>query len=185
MPSPREAAGADRGVALLTAGVAAVALAYAAIVVRGVPPWWAPWALALGASVASVAMFVLGAATRGVLTRRVTALLVGLGVLLLAAFWTALALPGTGEPLLLGLPRRLAVVFYAVGFIPLLVLPLTFARTMPPSATGGAGGAGGAGGGDASGAGGGASRGVGDGVGGEAGGGVGSESGRRSGAPLT
>ncbi|MEA3244562.1 MAG: hypothetical protein U9Q74_00250, partial [Gemmatimonadota bacterium] len=34
----------------------------------------------------------------------------------------------------------LAIVFYAVGFIPLLVLPLVFARTMPPAGAGGASG---------------------------------------------
>lgn len=131
MPSSREVVGARRGVALLTAGVVAVASAYAATVLSGSPPSWAPWALALGASVASVAMFVLGAATRGVLTRRVAALLAALGLLLLAVFWAALALPGESEPLLAGLPRRLAVVFYGVGFVPLVVLPIVFARTMP------------------------------------------------------
>lgn len=138
MSSPRDETGARGGVGLLVAGVSAVALAYAATVGLGAPPWWAPWALAFGASAASVAMFVLGAATRGVLTRRVTALLAALGALMLAAFGAALALPAGGEPLLLGLPRRLAIVFYAVGFIPLLVLPLVFARTMPPAGAGGA-----------------------------------------------
>jgi hypothetical protein len=51
------------------------------------------------------------------------------------AFALALALPegpggGTvGEPLLLGLPRRAAVVVYGVGLLPVFVLPIVYALT--------------------------------------------------------
>lgn len=56
-------------------------------------------------------------------------------LLLGAAFALALGLPeGTGggalgEPLLLGLPRRAAVVVYGVGLLPVFVLPVVYALT--------------------------------------------------------
>ncbi|MCC7195755.1 MAG: hypothetical protein IT356_09390 [Gemmatimonadaceae bacterium] len=124
---------AGPGVALLTAGAATTGIGYAGTILAGSAPDWAPWALALGTSMASVAMFVLGAARGGIHGRAVGAILILLGVLLLAAFACALTPAPAGEPQLLGLPRRLAVVFYGVGFIPLLVLPVVFARSMPRS----------------------------------------------------
>ena len=125
-------AGTRAGVTLVCAGAIAAGVAYAAAIVDGAAPTWAPWALAAGASASSVGLFFLGAATRDALTRGIAALLVALGILLFGAFAAALALtPGAGatEPLLLGLPRRLAIVFYGVGFVPLFVLPVAFART--------------------------------------------------------
>ena len=44
----------------------------------------------------------------------------------------ALALPadlGAAEPLLLGLPRRAAIVVYGIGLLPVLVLPVAYALT--------------------------------------------------------
>jgi hypothetical protein len=120
------------GVALLTGGMLTIGAAYAATIAAGVAPAWAPWAVAVGGAAASVAMFVLGAAARGRVGRGVTALLVALFVLLVGAFWTALALPASESPrgpLLLGLPLRLGIVFWGVGFVPLFALPLAFALT--------------------------------------------------------
>ncbi|HVZ49962.1 MAG TPA: hypothetical protein VG916_14340 [Gemmatimonadaceae bacterium] len=129
------------GIVLVTGGVAAAGAAYAAAAGLGTAPAWAPWLLAIGASGGSVGLFVLGAATRGTVTPRVTALLAGLFVVLVTSFGVALALgprEGPGGPLLLGLPLRLAVVFYGVGFVPLLALPLAYARTFPAARDGAA-----------------------------------------------
>jgi hypothetical protein len=132
------------GIACLVVGTLAIAAAYAATMAVGAAPAWAPGALAVGASVDSVALFVLGAATRRTFTRGVGALLVALMAVLVAAFGAGLLLPAGagGEPLLLGIPRRLAIVFYGIGFLPLFVLPLVYARTFDPAdgVTTGAGG---------------------------------------------
>lgn len=120
------------GVALLTCGVAAVGGAYAGAIAMGGSPVWAPWLLAIGGSIASVALFVLGAATRGVWSPRIGLLLGALLVTLIASFGAGLALTvGTpaAEPLFFGLPRRLGIVLYGVGVLPLLVLPLAHARS--------------------------------------------------------
>lgn len=116
----------------MVAGMAVIGAAYLATMRAGAPPGWAPWAVAFGASAASVALFVLGAASRGPVGRGVAVLLTMLGLVTTGAFCIALALPVTeevGAPLVGGLPRRLAIVFYGVGFIPLFVLPVVFART--------------------------------------------------------
>lgn len=120
------------GVACLLGGTLAIAAAYVATIAAGAAPSWAPAALALGATTMSVAMFVLGAATRGVFTRGIALLLAALAAVMIGAFGAGLVMtPGPdAEPLLLGIPRRLAMVFYGVGFLPLFVLPLVFARTL-------------------------------------------------------
>lgn len=85
-----------------------------------------------GAASTPIGLFVLGAATRGVHTRKVRLLLAALFVVLFASIAFALALPaaeGAGGRLLLGLPLRLAIVFYGVGFVPLIALPMAFAKT--------------------------------------------------------
>lgn len=132
------------GIACLVVGTLAIAAAYAATIAAGATPAWAPGALAVGASLDSVALFVLGAATRRTFSRGVGALLVALAAVMVAAFGAGLLLPvgPEGEPPLLGIPRRLAIVFYGVGFLPLFVLPLVFARTFDPAdgATTGGGG---------------------------------------------
>lgn len=120
------------GIGLLTTGVGLVGAGYAFTIVAGSAPAWAPWAVAVGGSAATVAFFVLGAATRGPVGRGVGGLLVALFVVLATSFGAALVLPpaeGADAPLLLGLPVRLAIVFYGVGFVPLIALPLAFART--------------------------------------------------------
>lgn len=123
------------GVCLLAAGVATVGVAYAGAMVVGAAPEWAPVLMVLGASATSVAFFVLGAATRGVMTSRLAAVLATLFVVLVASFGVALlAGPhggsgGSEEALLLGLPLRLGVVFFGVGVAPLVALPLVYAFT--------------------------------------------------------
>ena len=149
MASTQASAGTRAGLALLVGGVVAVGASYTGtIAARSAPPW-APWALAIGASAASTALFVLGAASRRVLSRGIAVLLASLFLTLVVAFGAALALaPGEGPDarLVFGLPLRLAVVFYGVGFAPLLVLPVAFGVTFdrnaspPPAATSAAAG---------------------------------------------
>lgn len=124
--------GTRSGGVLLAGGVLAIGIAYAAAIVRGAAPAWAPWLLAFGAAATPVGLFVLGAETRGALSRGVAVLLGALFVVLFASFGAGLALPageGAAGRLLLGLPFRLAIVFYGVGFVPLVALPLAFAMT--------------------------------------------------------
>lgn len=134
------AAATRSGLALLTGGVACVGIAYAGAMVSGAAPVWAPWLVAVGGSAASVSLFVLGAATRRAAPRGVATLLGVLFIVLVASFGAALALgprEGPGGVLFLGLPLRLALVFYGVGCLPLLVLPITFAMTFGRGEDGG------------------------------------------------
>ena len=125
------------GVFLFGAGTVAIAAAYGATIVVGSAPDWAPWALAFGSAATSVGLFVFGAASRGRLPRGVRWLLGALFITILASFGAALALPaseGAGGTLVLGLPLRLAIVLYGVGFLPLLALPITFGLTFEKGA---------------------------------------------------
>ena len=117
---------------LLIGGTIAIGCAYVATLAFGAPPPWANWLLALGTASTPVGLFTLGAVTRGVHSRRLALLLGVLFVVLFASFGAALAMApdeGAGGPLFVGLPVRLAIVFYGVGFVPLLALPMAFAKT--------------------------------------------------------
>ena len=50
-------------------------------------------------------------------------------LIMLGAFAAALLLSAAGEPLLLGLPRRAAIVLYGIGLLPALILPVAYALT--------------------------------------------------------
>jgi hypothetical protein len=131
------ARGAHTRVAVIALAVATVAIgvAYASALLGGSggPPRWAPWLLALGVPTALVSVMTLGAARHGRVPGVLLAAFVLVGVTLAAGFALALALPaaaGTaGEPLLLGLPRRAAIVVYGIGLLPVLVLPVAYALT--------------------------------------------------------
>lgn len=132
MGSSRSSTGTRAGLALLAAGTVAVGVAFAGTIIGGATPAWAPWSLAGGSAAASTALFVLGAATRGTLSRGIIALLAALFVVIATAFGAALGMPVNGDAggrLLFGLPVRLAIVFYGVGFVPLVALPIAFAAT--------------------------------------------------------
>ena len=116
----------------LIVGILAIALGYAAALLPGGTPAWAPWLLALGIPVALGAIMILGAA-RGRM---------GIGPLkypfafvvavLAIGFCAALALPATESPiskLWLGLPARAAIVIYGIGLLPIIVLPVAYALT--------------------------------------------------------
>ena len=118
------------GIGLLTAGMGAIGAAYVAAVAGATAPW-VPFALIAGAASTSVSLFVLGAATRRVRSGAVNVSLAALGLLLVAAFGAAgfLAPDAPAAPLVLGLPRRLAIVFYGIGLVPTVGLPLLFGLT--------------------------------------------------------
>jgi hypothetical protein len=119
-------------VALLVVATAAIATAYASAFRRGGPPTWAAWVLATAVPLALVAVMVLGAARAGRLPVRLALAFALVGLMLAGGFVLALALPaglGAAEPLLLGLPRRAAIVVYGVGLLPVFVLPAAYALT--------------------------------------------------------
>jgi hypothetical protein len=110
-------------------GALAVGLAYAAAFIPRLAPA-APWLMVGGMTLLIVALCLLG--TRRARRSRPWVLRFGLGCLALVVaggFSAALALPpeSIATPLLLGLPRRAALVVYGVGILPALFLPLLFA----------------------------------------------------------
>jgi hypothetical protein len=132
MPEPASRA-TKIGVGLLACGAVAVGAAYAATIGAGGAPAWVPWFAALGSAACSVGLFVIGAASRGPVRPLVGWLLAALFVVIFAAFGAALSMPapeGTAERIVLGLPLRLAIVFYGIGVLPLVVMPVTFAMTI-------------------------------------------------------
>lgn len=116
----------------LVLSVAAIGFAYASAIVAGGMPTWSAWVMAIATSVAMVATMALGAARTGRVHGGLGRLLLPFGTVLLimlGAFAAALLLPAAGEPLLLGLPRRAAIVLYGIGILPALILPITYALT--------------------------------------------------------
>lgn len=111
---------------LLLAGV------YAAVLLSGRTPAWAPWLAVVAIATLSVATIVLGAVRSGGGVGRLALPLAFVYFLLLACFGAALALPAdldAAEPLWLGLPRRAAILLYGIGVLPLFVLPIAYALT--------------------------------------------------------
>lgn len=118
--------------ALLVAATLAIALAYVGAFAPGGAPRWSAWLMALGVPVALVGVMTLGAARRGHVPRALLAAFALVGALLVGGFALALGLPGdlgAAEPLLLGLPRRAAIVVYGIGLLPVFVLPVAYALT--------------------------------------------------------
>ena len=117
---------------VLFAGIAAIAIGYAAAFGSRGTPMWAPWLLALGIPAALGAIMILGA-TRG--DRGVGPLKIPFGfviLMLVIGFGAALTLPATEGPLSrlwLGLPARAAIVIYGIGLLPIFVLPIAYALT--------------------------------------------------------
>lgn len=116
----------------LVLSMIAIGVVYAGLIVSGGSAPWMPWAMAAATPLSLVATIALGAARTGRahdgLRRLAMPFLVVL-LIMLGAFAAALLLPAEGEPLLLGLPRRAAIVLYGVGVLPALILPLAYALT--------------------------------------------------------
>lgn len=122
----------------LAASTLAIGVAYASAFLPGGAPAWAPWPLAIGVPLALVSVMSLGAARGGRVPGPLLAAFALVGLMLAGGFALALLLPGgggvagngtVGEPLLLGLPRRAAIVIYGIGLLPVLVLPVAYALT--------------------------------------------------------
>jgi hypothetical protein len=116
----------------LVVGVVAIAIGYAAAFLRGGPPVWAPWLLALGIPVALGAIMILGAARGRAGVGQLKYPFAFVVAVLAIGFCAALALPATESPLSrlwLGLPARAAIVIYAIGLLPIIVLPVAYALT--------------------------------------------------------
>jgi len=109
----------------------AIGIAYASAYATGGPPPWAGWLFAAGVTGALVATLALGAMRRDRGLGRLVAPFVLMTVMIGAGFIAVFALPdlGANEPLLLGLPRRAAIVLYGIGLLPTLVLPVAYALT--------------------------------------------------------
>lgn len=122
---------ASLAIRLVLLSTLAIAAAYGSAFLPGGAPSWAPWAMVLGSTTVMVSLMVLGVVRRGQ----------GLGTLLLpmllvaglvvGAFAAALLLgpEAPGGPMLLGLPRRAAIVLYGVGLLPMFILPIAYALT--------------------------------------------------------
>ena len=118
--------------ALVVASTLAIAAGYASAFVPAGPPAWSAWALAVGTSTLLVAMMLLGARRRDGSVRGLWLPFAVVYLLLLGGLGLALMLPSeTAEhpALLLGLPRRAALVIYGIGLVPSAILPFAYART--------------------------------------------------------
>jgi len=127
MRDPKTAA-----VAAIFLALTGIGLAYGAAIASGEVASWTPWIVAISTSVAMVAAMALGAARAGRPLGGLRRLLVPFAavlLILLGAFAAALLLPATGEPLILGLPRRAAIVLFGIGILPALILPVAYALT--------------------------------------------------------
>ncbi len=116
----------------LFASLVAIGVAYATAIASRGAATWSPWVMAIATSVAMVATMALGAARADRPNAGLTKLVVPFAAVLLimlGAFAAALFLPAAGEPLLLGLPRRAAIVLYGIGVLPVFILPLAYALT--------------------------------------------------------
>ena len=110
----------------------AVGAGYAGAFLPGGTPVWSPWCLALGTNGALMSLMALGAVRRDRLAPALRWTLPAMFAWCSGAFATALLLPaseGPATPIVLGLPIRAAIVVYAVGVAPLLVLPFVWALT--------------------------------------------------------
>ena len=131
---PGAATDTTRRAALVTlfAGIAAIALGYAAAFAPHGTPMWSPWLLALGIPAALGAIMILGATRGGRGVGRLKIPFAFVILMLVIGFGAALALPATEGPLSrlwLGLPARAAIVIYGIGLLPIFVLPIAYALT--------------------------------------------------------
>lgn len=116
----------------LVIGIVAIAVGYASAFLRGGPPAWAPWLLALGIPIALGAIMILGAARGRSGVGPLKYPFAFVVVMLAIGFCAALALPATESPLSrlwLGLPVRAAIVIYGIGLLPIIILPVAYALT--------------------------------------------------------
>jgi hypothetical protein len=88
------------------------------------------WLAAIGIATSLAGSLAVGALRDGRLSGHAALATIALLVIPLAGFGAAMLLPpesATG-PLLLGLPRRAALVLFGIGVFPLLILPFAYAH---------------------------------------------------------
>lgn len=116
----------------LLLGLLCVAAGYATAFVDRVAVALSASAMAIGIALLIPSVMALGAPLSSRRRWMVRGILLGVFVLLAAAFLSALWLPnerdGTAR-LVWGFPFRTAVVVYGAGLLPMLVLPLLYAAT--------------------------------------------------------
>ena len=121
-----------RALAAIVLSTCLIAAAYGSAFMQGGAPRWAGWLFAAGTTGILLATLILGAARRDRGLGRLVIPFVVMLVLLGGGFLAVFLMPGdlgAAEPLVLGLPRRAAVVLYVVGLLPTLVLPVAYALT--------------------------------------------------------
>jgi hypothetical protein len=121
-----------RALAAIVLSTCVIAAAYASAFMDGGAPRWAGWLFAAGTTGVLLATLVLGAARRDRGLGRLVIPFVVMVALLGGGFLAVFLLPqdmGAAEPLVLGLPRRAAIVLYVIGLLPTLVLPVAYALT--------------------------------------------------------
>ena len=135
MPTPRApvTAPAKRAaITTLVVSTVAIGTSYASAFLSSGAPDWAGWLFAAGMTGALLGALALGAMRPDRGLGRLVAPFVVMAILLGGGLAAVFLLPGhlgAAEPLLLGLPRRAAVVLYVIGLLPTLVLPVAYALT--------------------------------------------------------
>jgi hypothetical protein len=110
----------------------AIALAYGAAFLPGGPPAWAVLLMVVGVAGLVVTTMGLGALRRARGRTWIVASLVFTFVALVTGFALALWLPAdesAASAMVLGFPARASAVFYIVGVLPLVVLPIVYVLT--------------------------------------------------------
>jgi hypothetical protein len=121
-----------RALAAIVLSTCLIAAAYASAFMDGGSPRWAGWLFAAGTTGVLLATLILGAARRDRGLGRLVIPFAIMVVLMGGGFLAVFMLPaglGAAEPLVLGLPRRAAVVLYVIGLLPTLVPPVAYALT--------------------------------------------------------
>ena len=114
----------------LFVGALLILLAFVAAWSAPTAPTWGVWAMILGSALTMAAATAMGAGNSHVPRAGVRFVAVFLFVVITAGFGVPLLLPAevADSPLILGLPLRAAIEIYGVGLLPIVVLPLMFAR---------------------------------------------------------
>lgn len=117
--------------AAIVASTLAIGVSYGSAFDAGGAPAWAGWLFAAATTGVVISTIALGAirADRGL--GRLVFPFALMTLMLALGFASLFALPDAAgiEPLLLGLPRRAAILLYGIGLLPTLVLPVAYALT--------------------------------------------------------
>lgn len=116
------------GLASLTGGTVAVAVAYVAVLLPGPAPSWPPWCVALGTCLLLFGFLDLGAGRRDGRPLAVRLVFAGTSIWVAAGFLGILwSTPSNLEtPFFWGLPLPAAWMIYVLGVGPALFLPLAW-----------------------------------------------------------